>query len=186
MVSHMKAEISPDRYRLTDGEVTLRPFVPGDKKRLAELGNNVNIFRNLRDGFPHPYTITDAERFIAMVMEHVPPHAFAIEYQGEYVGNIGIHPKGEIYRLGAEIGYFLGEAYWHRGIMPRAVRLACDYAFRELAIIRIDTGVFDYNMASQRVLEKCGFVREGVFRKSVIKMGRICDEVRYALLKEEG
>ena len=78
----MKAEISPDRYRLTDGEVTLRPFVPGDKKRLAELGNNVNIFRNLRDGFPHPYTVADAERFIAMVMEHVPPHAFAIEKLG--------------------------------------------------------------------------------------------------------
>ncbi len=182
----MEGEISPDRYRLSDGVVTLRPFVPGDKERLAELGNNVNIFKNMRDAFPHPYTVADAERFIAMTMEHVPPHAFAIEYQGEYVGNIGIHPKGEIYRLGAEIGYFLGEAYWHRGIMPRAVRLACDYAFRELAIIRIDTGVFDYNMASQRVLEKCGFVREGVFRKSVIKMGRICDEVRYALLKEEG
>ena len=182
----MKDGIFPDRYRPTDGVVTLRPFVPGDKERLAELGNNVNIFRNLRDGFPHPYTVADAEKFIAMVMEYVPPHAFAIEFQAEYVGNIGIHPKGDIYRMGAEIGYFLGEAYWHKGLMPRAVRLACDYAFREMGLIRIDTGVFDYNLASQRVLEKCGFVREGVFRKSVLKMGRICDEVRYALLKEDG
>lgn len=180
----MVNEISPDRYRLTDGMVTLRPFVPGDKERLAELADNVNIFRNLRDGFPHPYTVADAGRFIAMSMGFDPPHAFAIEYQGEYIGNIGIHPKEDIYRLGSEIGYFLGEAYWHKGIMPRAVRLACNYAFRELGIIRIDTGVFDYNLASQRVLEKCGFVREGVFRKSVLKMGIICDEVRYALVKE--
>lgn len=181
----MENEISPERYRLTDGVVTLRPFVAGDKERLAELADNVNIFRNLRDGFPHPYTVPDAERFIAMVRKYDPPRNFVIEFEGEYVGNIGIHPKEDIYRLGSEIGYFLGEAYWHKGIMPRAVRLACDYAFRELDIIRIDTGVFDYNTASQRVLEKCGFVREGVFRKSVIKMGRICDEVRFALLKED-
>jgi RimJ/RimL family protein N-acetyltransferase len=89
-----------------------------------------------------------------------------------------------VYRLGAEIGYFLGEPYWGKGIMTKAVNLVCDYAFRELGIIRIDTGVFDFNQASMRVLEKCGFVREAVFRKSVIKRGRICDEVRYAKIKE--
>ncbi len=169
---------------MTDGLVALRPFTPGDRKRLAELADNVNIFRNLRDGFPHPYSEADAERFIDMAMKCEPPQLFAIEYRGEYVGNIGIHPKKDIYRLGAEIGYFLGEDYWHLGIMSRAVKLACEYAFRELGMIRIDTGVFDYNVASQRVLEKCGFIKEGVFRKSVIKMGRICDEVRYARLKE--
>ncbi len=171
--------------RLTDGTVSLRMFAKDDKVRLRELADNEKIFLNLRDGFPHPYTLADAERFIDMAISHTPPQVFAIEYNGEYVGNIGIHPKKDIYRLGAEIGYFLGEPYWHLGIMPRAVNLACDYAFRELGIIRIDTGVFDYNTASQRVLEKCGFIKEGIFRKSVIKRGRICDEIRYARLKEE-
>jgi len=171
--------------RLTDGTVTLRPFRPEDKERLAELANNERISINLRDGFPSPYTTDDAGRFIEMAMATVPVQLFAIEYQGEYVGNIGLHKRNDVYRLSAEIGYFLGEAYWHKGIMPRAVKLICDYGFRELDIIRIDTGVFEYNTASQRVLEKCGFVKEAVFKNSVIKKGKICDEIRYALIRAD-
>ncbi|HNX79325.1 MAG TPA: GNAT family protein [Prolixibacteraceae bacterium] len=168
---------------ITDGMVSLRPFRQEDAPRLAELANNEKIAVNLRDGFPHPYTPDDAEKFIEMALSK-PDQIFAIEYQGEYVGNIGVHLKSDVYRLGAEIGYFLGEPYWGKGIMTKAVNLVCDYAFRELGIVRIDTGVFDFNPASMRVLEKCGFVREAVFRKSVIKRGKICNEVRYAKIKE--
>ncbi|HPT30332.1 MAG TPA: GNAT family protein [Prolixibacteraceae bacterium] len=168
---------------ITDGMVSLRPFRQEDAPRLAELANNEKIAVNLRDGFPHPYTPEDAEKFIEMALSK-PDQIFAIEYQGEYVGNIGVHLKSDVYRLGAEIGYFLGEPYWGKGIMTKAVNLVCDYAFRELGIVRIDTGVFDFNPASMRVLEKCGFVREAVFRKSVIKRGKICNEVRYAKIKE--
>lgn len=168
---------------ITDGMVSLRPFCQEDAPRLAELANNEKIAVNLRDGFPHPYTPEDAEKFIEMALSK-PDQIFAIEYQGEYVGNIGVHLKSDVYRLGAEIGYFLGEPYWGKGIMTKAVNLVCDYAFRELGIVRIDTGVFDFNPASMRVLEKCGFVREAVFRKSVIKRGKICNEVRYAKIKE--
>lgn len=168
---------------VTDGVVSLRTFRREDAPRLAELANNEKIAVNLRDGFPHPYTPEDAEKFIEMAIAKS-DQIFAIEYQGEYVGNIGVHLKSDVYRLGAEIGYFMGEPYWGKGIMTKAVNLVCDYAFRELGIIRIDTGVFDFNPASMRVLEKCGFVREAVFRKSVIKRGKICDEVRYARLKE--
>jgi RimJ/RimL family protein N-acetyltransferase len=168
---------------ITDGVVTLRPFLPGDRDRLTELANNEKIAKNLRDGFPHPYTTEDAEKFIEMAISKS-DQIFAIEYQGQYVGNIGVHLKSDVYRLGAEIGYFIGEPYWGKGIMTKAVNLICDYAFRELGIIRIDTGVFDFNPASMRVLEKCGFVKEAVFRKSVIKRGKICDEVRYAKIKD--
>ncbi len=168
---------------ITDGMVSLRPFRQEDAPRLAELANNEKIAVNLRDGFPHPYTPEDAEKFIEMALSK-PDQIFAIEYQGEYVGNIGVHLKSDVYRLGAEIGYFLGEPYWGKGIMTKAVKLVCDYAFRELGIIRIDTGVFDFNPASMRVLEKCGFVQEAIFRKSVIKRGKICNEVRYAKIKE--
>jgi len=168
---------------ITDGMVSLRPFRQEDAPRLAELANNEKIAVNLRDGFPHPYTPDDAEKFIEMALSK-PDQIFAIEYQGEYVGNIGVHLKSDVYRLGAEIGYFLGEPYWGKGIMTKAVNLVCDYAFRELGIVRIDTGVFDFNPASMRVLEKCGFVQEAIFRKSVIKRGKICNEVRYAKIKE--
>ena len=168
---------------VTDGVVSLRPFRRDDAPRMAELANNEKIAVNLRDGFPHPYTLADAEKFIEMALSK-PDQIFAIEYMGEYVGNIGVHKKSDVYRYGAEIGYFLGEPYWNKGIMSRAVNLVCDYAFRELDIIRIDTGVFDFNPASMRVLEKCGFFREVVFRKSVVKRGKICNEVRYAKIKE--
>jgi RimJ/RimL family protein N-acetyltransferase len=170
---------------LTDGIVTLRPFRAEDRDRLAELADNEKVAMNLRDGFPHPYTLADAEKFLAMAIAKVPLQMFAIEFGGEYVGNIGVHLKSDVYRKGAEIGYFLGEPYWNKGIMSRAVRLVCDYAFRELDIIRIDTGVFEFNPASMRVLEKCGFVKEAVFRKSVSKKGGIWDEVRYARIKDE-
>jgi len=169
---------------VTDGVVSLRPFCRDDGPRMAELANNEKIAVNLRDGFPHPYTLADAEKFIEMALSK-PDQIFAIEFEGEYVGNIGVHKKSDVYRYGAEIGYFLGEPYWNKGIMQRAVNLVCDYAFRELDIIRIDTGVFEFNPASMSVLEKCGFVKEAVFRKSVVKKGKIWNEVRYARLKEE-
>jgi [ribosomal protein S5]-alanine N-acetyltransferase len=170
--------------KLTDGVVTLRPFTMVDRFRLAELADNEKVWINLRDRFPHPYTVTDAEQFIEMAMELHPPQLFAIEYDGVYVGNIGLNIRDDVYRLSAEIGYFIGEPYWNKGITTRAVNLMCVYGFNELELIRIDTGVFDYNLPSQRVLEKCGFVKEAVFKHSVIKNGKICDEVRYAKIME--
>jgi len=163
--------------------VRLREFQPDDRFRLAELANNERIARNLRDGFPYPYTLADAEQFIHMCLQMIPPQVFAIEFQGEYTGNIGLHVGDDVYRKSAEIGYFLGEPYWNKGIMTRAVRLICEYGFRELDVVRIHTGVFDYNLASARVLEKCGFRKEAVFKKAICKNGMICDEIRYALVR---
>jgi [ribosomal protein S5]-alanine N-acetyltransferase len=170
---------------ITDGAVTLRPFTPEDRFRIAELANNEKIAVNLRDGFPHPYTLADADKFLEMAMALQPLQIFAIEYEGEYAGNIGLVKKSDVYRRGAEIGYFLGEPYWNKGIASRAVNLICEYGFRELDIVRIDTGVFEYNPASMRVLEKCGFVKEAVFKKSVTKMGKMWDEIRYAKICED-
>jgi RimJ/RimL family protein N-acetyltransferase len=165
--------------------VTLRPLTVADAARLADLANNPNVSINLRDGFPNPYTLADAERFISMCLKHEPAQVLAIEYNGEYVGNIGLHPGTDVYRKSAEIGYFIGEPYWSKGIMTRAVKLMIDYGFSHLDIVRIHTGVFEYNTASQKVLEKCGFKREGIFEKSVYKNKRLWDEVRYALVKLE-
>ncbi|HDJ32785.1 MAG TPA: N-acetyltransferase [Bacteroidetes bacterium] len=170
---------------LEDGDLKLRSLRPQDAPILVELANNEKISINLRDAFPHPYTFKDALNFIGMCMECKPVNVFAIEWDGKYVGNIGIYPEQDVYRRSGEIGYFLGEPYWNKGIMTRAVRLAVEYGFGELDLVRIHTGVFEYNVASQRVLEKCGFVKEGVSREAVFKQGNLVDEIRYALLRKD-
>jgi [ribosomal protein S5]-alanine N-acetyltransferase len=170
---------------LRSGNIVLRPLRLADAKRLAELANNEKISRNLRDGFPHPYTEEDAENFLQKFTNQNPVTFFGIDYNNEYVGNIGLVPGQDIYRKSAEIGYFIGEPYWNKGIVTTAVNLITEYGFNHLDIIRIHTGVFEYNEASMHVLEKCGFVKEGVFRNSVFKQNKIWDEVRYAKLKPE-
>jgi [ribosomal protein S5]-alanine N-acetyltransferase len=165
---------------LTNENISLREFTVDDKYRLAELANNPKISINLRDGFPNPYTIADAENFLEKYTGLDSSEIFAIEYNGEYVGNIGLHKGTDVYRKSAEIGYFLGEAYWNLGIMTKAVKLICEYGFSNLDIVRIHAGIFSFNPASMRVLEKCGFKREAVFEKAIIKEGKIYDEVRYA------
>ena len=165
--------------------IRLRPFTPADAPRMAILANNEKISRNLRDAFPHPYTLQDAEKFIEKAISRNPVTVFAIEWNGEYVGNIGLAPGTEVSRLSAEIGYFIGEPYWNKGIATAAVNLIVEYGFKVLGLVRIHTGIFEYNPASMRVLEKCGFEREGVFKKAVIKNGKIWDEVRYSKISVE-
>ena len=170
---------------LKAGNIKLRPLRLTDAKRLAELANNEKISRNLRDGFPNPYTLADAENFLAKFTNQDPVTYFGIEYNGEHVGNISLVPGQDIYRKSAEIGYFIGEPYWNKGIVTTAVNLITEYGFKHLGIIRIHTGIFEYNTASMRVLEKCGFTKEGVFRKSVFKQNKIWDEVRYSKINPE-
>jgi RimJ/RimL family protein N-acetyltransferase len=169
---------------LTNENVTLREFTPDDKYRLAELANNPKIAMNLRDGFPNPYTVTDAENFLEKFAVQDSALVLAIEYMSEYVGNIGLHKGTDVYRKSAEIGYFLGEPYWNLGIMPKAVNLICDYGFKNLDIIRIHAGIFEFNPASMRVLEKCGFKREAVREKAVFKQGKVWNEMVYVKLIE--
>jgi [ribosomal protein S5]-alanine N-acetyltransferase len=162
------------------GEIELRPLTVNDLPRMALLANNELISQNLRDGFPHPYSLADAENFFEKYKEHLSIILFAITYKGEYTGNISLMPCEDIYRKSAEIGYFIGEPYWNKGITTIAVNLIVDHGFSSLGIVRIHTGVFEYNIASQRVLEKCGFVKEGIFKKSVFKKNKLWDEIRYA------
>jgi len=171
------------KLELSSGNIKLRGFRKSDSARLVELANNENISRNLRDGFPHPYTLQHAEEFITKCMALDPPTLFAIEYNGEYVGNIGLVKGNDVYRKSAEVGYFIGEEYWNKGIATVALNLICDYGFDNLDIIRIHTGVYEHNIASQRVLEKCGFVKEGVFVKAVFKKEMFWNEVRFAKLR---
>jgi RimJ/RimL family protein N-acetyltransferase len=167
---------------LKSGDIKLRPLKLTDYTRLAVLANNEKVSCNLRDGFPHPYTEADAKTFLSKFADQHPTYFFAIEYKDEYVGNISLVPCQDIYRQSAEIGYFIGEPYWNKGIVTKAVTMITEYGFSELGIVRIHTGIFEYNIASVRVLEKCGFTKEGVFRKSITKQGQLWDELRYAKL----
>ncbi len=163
--------------------VVLRSFEKDDAKQLAKLANNKNVWDNLRDYIPFPYSEKDATEFIEFCLSLNPITNFAIEYNGELAGSIGLIPQRDVYRKSAEIGYWIGEPFWGKGIVTEAVRLITDYGFDNLDIVRIFTGVFAYNHASRKVLEKNGFKEEGVFEKSVYKNNEFHDEVRFGKVK---
>jgi ribosomal-protein-alanine N-acetyltransferase len=164
---------------LKDNEILLRKLTLADSFDMAEQANNIKVSQNLRDGFPNPYTIRDAEFFIEKIANNEKNHIFGIFYEGNYCGNTGLHPGEDVYRLSAELGYFIGEKFWNKGITSRAVKLITDFGFNELKILKIYAGIFEFNKPSMRVLEKCGFKLEGILIKSIIKYDKIWDEYRY-------
>jgi [ribosomal protein S5]-alanine N-acetyltransferase len=165
------------------GHFRLRAWRHGDEQSLAHHANNPKIYRNVRDRFPHPYTLADAEHWIAIANADTPLANFAIEVDGAAVGGIGLMLKEDVMRKSVEIGYWLGEEYWGRHIMTAAVRVVSDYAFATFDICRIFANVFEWNPASMRVLEKAGYEFEARLRKSVIKEGQIIDEMVYAMIR---
>ncbi len=168
---------------VTSGAV-LRNWSPDDLPFLVRYADNPRVAAGLRDGFPSPYTTADAERFLAMATSPAGRNLLlAIEVDGQACGGIGIHPLEDVYRKTAEIGYWLAEPYWGRGIATAAVRALVPLAFGRYDLARIQAGIFSNNPASMRVLEKCGFVREAVHRNAVTKNSVTMDEVMYVCLR---
>lgn len=159
----------------------LRPWAADDEPSLVRHANNHKVWRSLRDSFPHPYTPADAQQWIDFVQRQSPQTFFAIEVGGKAVGGVGLELQGDIERLSAEIGYWLGEAFWGKGIATAAVRALSTYGFKELGLRRIFAVPLISSRASMRVLEKAGYTREGVLRRSAIKEGVVFDQVLYAL-----
>lgn len=145
--------------------------------------NNRHVWLTLRDQFPHPYTRADGEDWLAHIAQQEPVTSFAIVVAGEAAGGIGLAPQPDVHRRSAELGYWLGEAFWNRGIMTAAVRTFTTHAFDEYDLLRIFAGVFSTNPASMRVLEKAGYTREGILKKSVVKDGQVLDQVLYAVTR---
>lgn len=168
---------------LKSEKIILRSPTKADIPTLTNIANNKKIFDNVRDMFPHPYGLKDAERFIDFATGKKKGEIFAIEFEGKLTGFGGVHLQEDVYRRTGEIGYWLGEEFWGKGIATEAVKLLVQYGFEELELIRIFAGVFEHNLGSMRVLEKVGFEKEGISRKAVIKNGKILDEHRYAILK---
>ena len=145
----------------------LRVWTPEDIPSLTFHINNINIWNNTRDGLPHPYTEEDAENFIKMNMEHEgPAENFAIDIDGKAVGGVGFVMGSDVERISAEIGYWLGEQYWGRGIMTSAVQEAVKYAFETLPVMRIYAGVFEYNIPSMKSFGESRFQKRSHFEKS--------------------
>ena len=165
---------------LMQGDILLRKLKMTDKNSLALLANNRKIWNNMRDYLPFPYSEKDAEDFINSVKDENPVTTFAIDYKEQFCGVIGLIKQKDVYRLTAEIGYWIGEPYWNKGITTTAAKLITDYGFNKLQLVRIHTGVFEYNAGSMRVLEKCGYKKDCIFEKSVIKNGQIWNEHRYS------
>ncbi len=161
----------------------LRTWKSSDKESLVKNANNINIWNNVRDYFPNPYTNKDGVRFLKMMLRKGKPTTdFAIEIDGEAVGGIGVIIQSDVEKISAEIGYWLGEDYWNKGIMTRAVKEMVDYVFSNLPVKKLYAPVFDFNTASHRVLEKAGFKREGILKKAAIKNGKIIDLHYYGLI----
>jgi len=163
---------------------TLREWRPGDAESLARHANNVKVSRNLHDAFPHPYTRADAESWIKQTSAATSGMIFAIVVDGQAVGGIGINPGKDVDRRTAAIGYWLGEAYWGRGITTEALQAVTEYIFSVFDFARLEAYVFEWNLPSTRVLEKAGYTREARLRKKVTKEGRTVDCFLYARVRE--
>jgi RimJ/RimL family protein N-acetyltransferase len=161
----------------------LREWRPGDATALARHADNRSIWRNVRDHFPHPYTLADAETWIERAAGERPPTQLAIEVDGEAAGGIGVFLQRDVERRSAELGYWLGEAHWGRGVMTEAVTRYTAAAFDTFDLLRIYAVVFEWNPASCRVLEKAGYVLEGRLRKAVVKDGAVLDQFLYATVR---
>lgn len=170
--------------RLELSQCVLRPWHRDDVAALVRHANNRNIWRNVRDRFPHPYTQEDAELWVSLANNNPYEPALAIEVNGEAVGGIGLIFGHDIDRRSAEIGYWLSEEYWGRGITTEAVQALTQYAFAHFDLARIWACVFEWNPSSMRVLEKAGFVREGILRKAATKDRQTIDVVMYAMTRD--
>jgi RimJ/RimL family protein N-acetyltransferase len=162
---------------------TLRPWRAGDEASLVRYANNRNVSRNMRDRFPYPYTDDDADAWIEKASAETPATSFAIVVDGAAVGGVGIELGTDVFRRSAEIGYWLGEPFWGRGIATEALRAMTEYAFEHFDICRLEAGVFGWNPASARVLEKAGYTLEGRARNAVVKDRRTTDRLLYGLVR---
>lgn len=168
-------------------EFLLRPWRMEDAADVARFADNPRVAANLRDVFPHPYGLEDAESFLRSCLrqEGQGQIARAIEVAGRAAGSVALFIGQDVYRRSAELGYWLAEDYWGRGIMTRAVIQLCREGFSAFELDRIYAEPFAANAGSRRVLEKAGFVCEGIMRSAVFKNGKTQDYCMYALLREE-
>jgi RimJ/RimL family protein N-acetyltransferase len=163
----------------------VRSWRASDVASLVAHANNRKIWLNLRDRFPYPYTKSDGQAYIKLARSMDPETFFAIDVEGEAVGGVGFVMQPDVERMSAEVGYWLGEAFWGRGIVTDALRGVTHYAIERHRFTRLFAVPFANNTASCRVLEKAGYVLEARLRRSAIKDGVVIDQLQYAFAAPE-
>ena len=166
-------------------EYKIRSYRKSDKDSIIKYANNINVSRNLRDSFPFPYTKKDATDWLRTVCNQKIEMNFAIANGYELIGGIGLMPQSDVYKFSAEIGYWLAEPFWGKGITTKAVIEMTKFAFDNFNFNRLFAAVFEGNPASMKVLEKAGYKLEGRLRHSVFKEGIFKDQFMFSILREE-
>jgi len=166
------------------GKFGIRDWQKGDALSIAKYANNKKIWKNLRDGFPHPYHFMDAENFLSLVFSQEPRTYFAIASNKEAIGSIGLGIGKDVHRFSAELGFWLAEPFWNMGIMTKAIVRFTEFAFERFKLNRIYAEPYVTNPASARVLEKAGYILEGTLKANVYKDGRVLDQFLYAKVQE--
>lgn len=164
-------------------DISIRNWTIADLDNLLRYANNKNIADNLTDAFPHPYMREAGEAFIDARLKESATKVFCIDASGEAIGAVGLFPQQDVFRRNAEMGYWVAEPFWGRGIVTKAIGMAIPKAFEMFDITRIFARPYGTNIASQRVLEKSGFVLEARFEKTIIKNNVLLDELVYAYRK---
>jgi ribosomal-protein-alanine N-acetyltransferase len=173
----------PDAVLRCSNSVSLRAPELSDAESLAKYANDRNVWINLRDHMPHPYTVADATHWLESIARQEPRTSFIIDLDGEAIGGIGLVVGTDIERCSAEVGYWLGAVHWGRGIATMALVRICRYAFEDLGLLRVFAVPIVWNPASLRVLDKAGFERECLMRKACIKDGNVMDMALYAKVR---
>jgi len=173
--------------RITLKTSVIRRWRLSDKSSLIRHANNRNVWRNLRDRFPHPYGEAEAHEWLAYAAADTPPWGvYAIEVSGEAAGTLSLRRHAQEERHSLEIGYWLAESYWGRGIMTEVVQTMTQLALSEPDVYRIYAPVFSWNPVSMRILEKAGYRREGILKRSVVKDGVLLDQVVHGVSRDPG
>ena len=162
-------------------KIKLRPWSINDLDNLVKFGNNPAIAKNMTDQFPSPYTIEKGKNFISMAISAQPYHILAIDNEGQAIGGIGLQLQQDIQRMNAEMGYWLAEPFWGKGIITDAIKNMVSYGFSTWPINRIYARPFGHNIASQKALEKAGFKLEATFKSTLFKNDEYVDELVYAI-----
>ena len=177
----------PDVPVLHGAGCVLRPLVPSDAPSLQGHADDLAVTRNLFDGFPSPYTLADATGWCN---PQTRPASFGyvggVDVQGEVVGCVGVRPEDGCLRCNAEVGYWIGQAFWRRGIASEALGLVTPWVWQNLPeVTRLFAPIFSWNEGSQAVARKCGYFKEAELRRSAIKNGQVIDRVQWASIRPE-
>ncbi len=173
---------TPPLSRLDCGVALLRPWCLDDLDSLVASANDESVSRGLRDRFPYPYTGDDGRAWLERAVDES-DRAWALEIDGRAVGGVSLHPGTDVHRHSAELGYWLAQGLWGRGVMTKVIAAFAPQAMDAFRLYRLFATVYETNPASARVLEKCGFEREGVQKSAVVKRGELLDIHVYALTR---